>query len=275
MAVDASMSFLDHLEELRRRIIISLIAIVICTLISLWLKDPAVEIIRRPADIPLNAQLANWIDRSVGPDGSFIAFLSITLRAAAVSTVQLNNPGPSEAIMAFLKISITFGVLLASPVVLYQGWAFVFPALTQRERKFALPLFLTIVFFFLVGAIFAYCIVLPVVAQFAAGLFANAGVGNLWSIDKYVSFATNMMLAFGVAFELPIVMAFLSRIGVINAQGFRERQRYAIMFICVAAALLTPADLLSMLLMAIPLILLYQLGIFFAFLAEQEPDSYA
>lgn len=273
MASDASMSFLDHLEELRRRIIIAVIAIVICTLISLWFKDSAVQIIKRPADVPLNAQLANWIDRSVGSDGSFMAFLSIVLKAKAVSTVQLNKIGAGEAIMAFLKIAVTFGILLASPVVLYQAWAFVFPALTQQERKFALPLFLIIVFFFLVGAVFAYLIVLPVVVQFAAGLFANVGVGNLWSIDKYVGFATGMLLAFGVAFELPIVMAFLSRIGVINAQGFRERQRYAIMFIFVAAALLTPADLLSMLLMAIPLILLYQLGIFFAFLAEQEPES--
>ena len=275
MASDASMSFLDHLEELRRRIIISLIAITICILISLWFKDPAVEIIRRPVDIPLNVQLANWIDRSVGSNGSFMAFLSIALKAKAASTVQLNKTGAGEAIMAFLKIAVTFGVLLASPIVLYQAWAFVFPALTQQERKFALPLFLIIVFFFLVGVVFAYFIVLPVVVQFAAGLFANVGVGNLWSIDKYVGFATNMLLAFGVAFELPIVMAFLSRIGVINAQGFRERQRYAIMFIFVAAALLTPADLLSMLLMAIPLILLYQLGIFLAFLAEQEPESNA
>ena len=275
MASDASMSFLDHLEELRRRIIISLIAITICILISLWFKDPAVEIIRRPVDIPLNVQLANWIDRSVGSNGSLMAFLSITLKAKAASTVQLNKTGAGEAIMAFLKIAVTFGVLLASPIVLYQAWAFVFPALTQQERKFALPLFLIIVFFFLVGVVFAYFIVLPVVVQFAAGLFANVGVGNLWSIDKYVGFATNMLLAFGVAFELPIVMAFLSRIGVINAQGFRERQRYAIMFIFVAAALLTPADLLSMLLMAIPLILLYQLGIFLAFLAEQESESNA
>ena len=275
MASDASMSFLDHLEELRRRIIISLIAITICILISLWFKDPAVEIIRRPIDIPLNVQLANWIDRSVGSNGSFMAFLSITLKAKAASTVQLNKTGAGEAIMAFLKIAVTFGILLASPIVLYQAWAFVFPALTQQERKFALPLFLIIVFFFLVGAVFAYLIVLPVVVQFAAGLFANVGVGNLWSIDKYVGFATGMLLAFGVAFELPIVMAFLSRIGVINAQGFRERQQYAIMFIFVAAALLTPADLLSMLLMAIPLILLYQLGIFFAFLAEQESESNA
>ncbi len=276
MASDASMSFLDHLEELRRRLIISLIAIAVCVFISLLFTDtePAMKILRRPADIPLNAQLANWIDRGVNSDGSFMGFLSIALRARAVSTVQFNKTGPGEAIMAFIKIAVTFGVLLASPIVLYQVWAFIFPALTQQERKFALPLFLIIVFFFLIGATFAYFIVLPVVVQFAAGLFADSGVQNLWSFDKYLGVLVSLLLAFGVAFELPIVMAFLSRIGVINAQGFRERQRYAVMFIFVAAALLTPADLLSMLLMAIPLILLYQLGIFLAFLAEQEPESY-
>ena len=277
MAPDASMSFLDHLEELRRRIIISLVAIAICIFISLWFTDtePAMKILMRPADVPLNAQLASWIDRSVSSDGSFMAFLSIALKAKAASTVQFNKTGPGEGIMAFLKIAVTFGILLASPVVLYQVWAFVFPALTQQERKFALPLFLTIVFFFLVGAAFAYFIVLPVVVQFAASLFSDGGVRNLWSLDRYLGFLAGLILGFGVAFELPIVMAFLSRIGIINAQGFRERQRYAVMFIFVAAALLTPADVLSMLLMAIPLILLYQLGIFLAFLAEQEPESYA
>ncbi len=275
MAFDASMSFLDHLEELRRRIIISLTAIAICILISLWFQDPAVEILKRPIDVPLNVQLANWIDRSVGSDGSFMAFLAIDLRAKASNAVQLNKIGPGEAIMAFIKIAATFGILLASPIVLYQVWAFVFPALTQQEKKFALPLFLTMLFFFLVGVVFAYFIVLPVIVQFAAGLFHGSGVGNLWSIDTYVGFATGMLLAFGVAFELPIVMAFLSRIGVINAQGFRERQRYAVMFIFVAAALLTPTDPWSMLLMAVPLILLYQLGIFLAFLAEQEPENNA
>ena len=275
MASDESMGFLDHLEELRRRIIISVIAIAICTLMSWGFIDPVMKILRRPADIPLNAQLANLIDRSVSSDGSFMAFLSIALRAKAASTVQFNKPGPGEGIMAFLKIGVTFGALLASPVVLYQVWAFVFPALTQQEQKFALPLFLIIVCFFLVGAVFAYFIVLPVVVQFSAGLFSDAGVNNLWSIDRYVNFLAGLMLGFGVAFELPIVMAFLARIGVINAQGFRERQRYAVMCIFVAAALLTPADVLSMLLMAIPLILLYQLGIFLAFLAEQEPENYA
>jgi sec-independent protein translocase protein TatC len=175
--------------------------------------------------------------------------------------------------MAYLKISITCGVLLASPIVLYQVWAFIFPALTQAEKKFALPLFLVIVFFFLGGAIFAYFIVAPVVMGFAANLYID--LEDLWELERYVNFLARLLLGFGIAFELPIVMAFLSRIGVINAQGFRERQSYAVVGIFTMSAMLTPADVLSMLLMAVPLILLYQLGIFLAFLVEQESESYA
>jgi sec-independent protein translocase protein TatC len=275
MTPDASMTFLDHLEELRRRIIISAIALGIFAVSSLFFIDPITKILRRPADIPLNMQLAVLIDRTVGSSDSTLGFLSIALKSKAASKIKFNKPGPIESIMAYLRISVVCGLLLASPIVVYQVWAFVFPALTQQEKKFALPLFLIIVCFFLVGATFAYFIVLPVVVEFSAGLFSDAGVENLWSIDRYVSFLTGLMLGFGVAFELPIVMAFLSWVGVINAQGFRERQSFAVVGIFLIAALLTPADVLSMLLMAIPLVLLYQLGIFLAFLLERESEDYA
>ena len=94
----------------------------------------------------------------------------------------------------------------------------------------------------------------------------------MWDLEKYINFVTRLILGFGIAFELPIVMAFLSRIGIIDAQGFREKQSYALLGICVMSALLTPADPGSMLLMAIPLFVLYQLGIFFAYLVEKEAE---
>ena len=127
--------------------------------------------------------------------------------------------------------------------------------------------------FFVIGVIFAYLIVTPTVLHFSAKLFPD--MANRWDIEKYVNFMTRLLLGFGIAFELPIVMAFLSWIGVINSQGFRERQSYAVVAIFVMSAMLTPADVVSMLLMAVPLIGLYQLGIFFAFLLERESESYA
>lgn len=274
MAPDVSMPLLGHLEELRRRVIISVVAIVIFTVGSLAFSSTTIKTLMLPLNMPLNTLLATLIDRTVGSEGSILGFLSIALRAGGSSIdVKIIKGGPIEAIMAYLKISIACGMLLASPIVLYQVWAFIFPALTQNEKKFALPLFLVIVIFFLGGAIFAYFIVAPVVMGFAANLYVD--LEDLWELERYVNFLARLLLGFGIAFELPIVMAFLSRIGVINAQGFRERQSYAVVGIFTMSAMLTPADILSMLLMAVPLILLYQLGIFLAFLVEQESESYA
>ena len=203
-----------------------------------------------------------------------MGFLSVSLKAGASNVeAELLKIGPVEGIMAYLKISIGCGLLLASPIVLYQIWAFIFPALTQQERRYALPLFLVIVAFFVVGVIFAYLIVTPTVLHFSANLYPN--MANRWDIEKYVNFITQLLLGFGIAFELPIVMAFLSWIGVINSRGFREKQSYAFVGIFVMSALLTPADPFSMFLMAVPLIVLYQLGIFFAYLLERESESYA
>ena len=173
--------------------------------------------------------------------------------------------------MGFYFSCIKFvDLVLDEQWVLYQIWVFIFPALNNKERRLALPLFFTIIFFFLLGAVFAYIIVLPVVLQFAAGLFPE--YKNLWDLKSYLSFVTGLILGFGVAFELPVVMAFLARIGIINSRGFRSKQRMALMGICVISAILTPADPGSMILMAVPLFILYQLGIFFAFLVEKEEE---
>ena len=271
---DLSMTFWGHLEELRRRLIIIAVAVGVFTFLSLSFSRPIEKVLRFPMETSINNILAAVIDRTIGEEGSMMGFLSISLRAGASNVeAELFKVGPVEGIMAYLKISITCGLLLASPIVLYQIWAFIFPALTQQERRFALPLFLIIVVFFVIGVIFAYLIVTPTVLHFSAKLFPD--MANRWDIEKYVNFLTRLLLGFGIAFELPIVMAFLSWIGVINAQGFRERQSYAVVAIFVMSAMLTPADVVSMLLMAVPLIGLYQLGIFFAFLLERESESYA
>jgi sec-independent protein translocase protein TatC len=269
-----SMTFWEHLEELRQRIIRSTIAICICVFASLIFIHPIEKVIQFPIKTSINSLLAASIDRALGSEGSTMAFVSIAMKAQGAGIdVTLINIGPLASIMAFFKIGLTAGFLLASPILLYQLWAYIFPALTQREKKMALPLFLIIVLFFLAGTVFAYFIVVPVVLQFAAGLWSETD--QMWDLERYVGFITRLLLGFGIAFELPIVMAFLAWIDVINSHGFREKQRHAIVVIFILSALLTPADPASMFLMAVPLIGLYQLGIFFAYLVEQEPDNYA
>ena len=268
---DVAMTFWEHLEELRRRIIIIAITIAVFTLICLSFSRPIEKVIMFPLGTSMNTLLARAIDTAGGSEASILGFLSIAMRAGTTSVnAELMKVGPLEGIMAFLKLGITAGILLALPIIIYQVWAFVFPALNREERRFAIPLFLIILTFFILGAAFAYFIVTPVVLQFSAQLFPD--MPNRWDLQNYVSFITRLILGFGIAFELPIVMAFLSRIGVINARGFREKQSYALLGICVISALLTPADPWSMLLMAIPLFLLYQLGIFFAYLVEKESE---
>ena len=270
---DVEMNFWEHLEELRRRIIIAAIAIGVFTVLCLSFSKPIEKIVMFPLRTSMSTLIANAIDATVGGDGSIFGFLAITLRGGASSIdAILMKVGPLEGIMAFLKLGVTAGILLALPIIIYQVWAFIFPALNREEKRFAVPLFLIIVAFFTIGAVFAYFIVVPVVLQFSAQLFPD--MPNMWDLENYLSLVTKLILGFGIAFELPIVMAFLSRIGVINARGFREKQNYALLGICVMSALLTPADPWSMLLMAIPLFILYQLGIFFAYLVEKEQEVY-
>ena len=270
---EVAMTFWEHLEELRRRIIIIAIAIAVFTLLCLSFSGPIETVVMFPLSTSMSTLIANAIDATVGSEGSIWGFLAITMRAGTSDAeAELIKVGPLEGIMAFLKLGITAGILLALPIIIYQVWAFVFPALNRQEQRFAVPLFLIIVVFFVLGAAFAYFIVTPVVLQFSAQLFPD--MPNRWDLQNYVNFVTRLILGFGIAFELPIVMAFLSRIGVINARGFREKQSYALFGICVMSALLTPADPWSMLLMAIPLYILYQLGIFFAYLVEKESEAY-
>lgn len=268
---EVAMTFWEHLEELRRRIIISAIAIAVFTVLSLSFSKPIEKVIKFPLGTSMNTLIANAIDAVGGSEGSILGFFALALRSGTSSVdAILMKVGPLEGIMAYLKLGITTGILLSLPIIIYHIWAFVFPALNREERRFAIPLFLIIVVFFIFGAAFAYFIVTPVVLQFSAQLLPE--LPNMWDLEKYINFITRLILGFGIAFELPIVMAFLSRIGVIDARGFREKQSYALLGICVMSALLTPADPGSMLLMAIPLFVLYQLGIFFAYLVEKEAE---
>ena len=269
----AEMTFLEHLEEFRRRVIVSLITVGFFMLISLSFGKPIERILRLPLDLSTNVLLASLIDKINGPSASLFGFLAITLRASASSVnATLMKLSPLSGITTYLKVSMTFGALLASPVVLYQVWAFIMPALTSREKKVLLPLFFIILFFFFGGALFAFFIVVPVVFDFSAQLYPS--MINNWDIEQYFNFILQLLLGFGIAFELPIAMAFLAWIGAIDTNGFQEKRGLATIGIFVLSAFLTPSDPGSMLLMAVPLILLYELGMFFAYLLER-PRGYS
>jgi sec-independent protein translocase protein TatC len=162
-----------------------------------------------------------------------------------------------------LKVTLMAAFLVALPYVLYQAWAFVAPGLYQHEKRLALPVIVSSFVFFLVGMAFAYFLVFPVAFGFFAS-YAPAGVQMMTDIDKYLSFVLAMFIAFGATFETPVVVVVLVRLGVVSLEKLRSARSYVIVGAFVLAAIFTPPDVVSQLLLAIPLCLLYEVGLLLA-----------
>jgi sec-independent protein translocase protein TatC len=168
-----------------------------------------------------------------------------------------------EAFFTYFKAAILAGVFFSSPFLLYQLWAFVSPGLYQREKKYVLPYLLFSSIFFLLGAVFCYFVVFPTIFRFFLS-FATDGIRPLPSIREYLTFTIKLLLAFGLLFQWPPLVLFLARMGVISASFLSQNRKYAILIIFVIAALLTPPDLVSQLLLAGPLIAMYEGSIWMA-----------
>lgn len=268
---DEPKSFIEHLSELRRRIVISAFAIAAGTVASFIFKNLLFDfktglltlpLRLRPSD--LMASFFGALSRA-GMGSSVLNLFQLFFRSRTyhADTITLVSITPLEKFTVVFKATFAVGVLVASPVILYQMWAFVLPALKDRERSYLIPLFFIALFFFSVGAVFAFFVVAPVAIPVLAGFLPS--IENRWTLDSYFTFVIHMMLAFGAAFELPIVMGFIARIGLINAEGFRSKRKIVVVLIFIASAGLTPTqDPFTMFLMAVPLLGLYWLGIRFA-----------
>ena len=162
-----------------------------------------------------------------------------------------------------LKVTLLWAFLIALPWVLWQVWAFVAPGLYKSEQRLAAPLIVSSVIFFFLGMSFAYFLVFPWIFAFFVG-FTPAGVQMMTDIDKYLSFVLWMFVAFGVTFEIPVVLVVLVRLGVVPLQKLREFRRYVIVGAFIVAAVITPPDVVSQLMLAVPMCLLYELGLFAA-----------
>ena len=172
-----------------------------------------------------------------------------------------------------LKVTLLAGLVVALPYVLYEVWAFVAPGLYAHEKKLVLPLVVASFLLFLLGMAFAYFLVFPVVFKFMAAV-APEGVAWMTDIDKYFSFVLTTFIAFGVTFEVPVVVIVLARVGVVSVQTLKQARPYVVVGAFVVAAIFTPPDILSQFLLAIPLCLLYELGVFLAgFVVKPEENE--
>lgn len=230
---EAQETFISHLVELRDRLLRAIIAIVVVLLgLFPWAKE-IYNLLARPL-------------LAVLPQGSSMIATDVT-----------------GTFLVPLKVTALAAFVVALPYVLWQAWAFVAPGLYQHEKKLALPVIVSSFLFFLVGMAFAYFVVFPVAFGFFAA-YAPEGVQMMTDIDKYLSFVLAMFLAFGLTFEVPVVVIVLVRLNVVSLEKLRAIRSYVIVGAFVVGAIFTPPDVLSQLMLAIPLWLLYELGLLLA-----------
>ena len=236
---EVTMSLLEHLEELRSRIIVIAIAILLAGIVGFYLADPLIGLLRRP----------------LPDDGAQLIQLTV-----------------GEAFGVHIQVALMAGVALAMPVILYQVWAFVAPGLYRHERRFALPLFVSSVILFYAGAAFAYFVVFPLAFKFFVGTTPE-GVRMMTDMTQYMDFAVLMFFAFGLAFEIPVATVLLVRTGLVKRRTLTSNRGYVILGIFIVAAFLTPPDPVSQTMMAIPMYLLYEGGVLMScVLVRDKPE---
>lgn len=227
---DDKQPFLGHLEELRKRLVICAIAIGIGFGISyIFAKQLFSYLV-----LPLTKVL---------PDDSRLIFTNLP-----------------EMFIAYIKVALVAGIILAIPIIFYQLWMFLAPALFKKEKKYIIPFVLFSSILFAVGALFGYLVVFPYGFKFFVS-FATEDIQALPSVKQYFSFAIRLLLAFGVVFEMPVVVLFLTKIGLITPDSMKKFRKFAILSSFILSAILTPPDVATQLMMALPIIILYEISI--------------
>ena len=237
-------TLISHLLELRTRLLHAVIAIVVCFVPLAFFQNELFTIIAQPLIEKL-------------PEGTSLIATSVV-----------------SPFMAPLKLSLIMAVFMAMPYVLYQIWSFVAPGLYKHERRFALPLIASSIVLFYVGVAFAYFIVFPLMFQFLAST-TPVGVKMMTDIANYLDFVLLLFFAFGIAFEMPVAVVLLAATGLVKVEALQRNRGYVILGIFIVAAFLTPPDAISQSFMAVPMYLLYELGIVFARITQRRRTSTA
>lgn len=231
-----------HLQELRKRLILSFIAIGIAFFICYGLKEWLFNLLAAP--------LLKMI-----PEGGTFIFTSV-----------------AEAFFTYMKVAFIAGIILTSPFLLYQIWAFIAPGLYQKEKRYVVPFLLGGSLFFILGVLFGYYVAIPVGFKFLLG-YATDFIRPMPSMKEYLSFSIKFLLIFGLVFEFPVALVLLAKIGIVDAKMLARQRKYALLLIFIFAAVMTPPDIISQVLMALPMIGLYELSILFSKLFGKKAIS--
>ncbi|HUY18983.1 MAG TPA: twin-arginine translocase subunit TatC [Candidatus Binataceae bacterium] len=240
---EGQMPLIEHLKELRTRLIRALLALAVGFIIAYLLCD------------------------------QIFTALTLPLREVAHGNLLLIGTGVGEAFFTKIKVALIAGLFIASPAVFYELWKFVAPGLYVTERKLARPFVIFSTLFFVAGGYFCWAVVFKVGFAFFINQYASIQVTPTIRISEYLAFASKLLLAFGLTFEMPILALFLTRLGIVDYRMMIHYFRYAVLIIFVVAAALTPPDMISQFLLAIPLLALYGLSILVSYLFRTVPAA--
>ena len=253
-APKAEMSFLDHLETLRWHIIKSAIAICLFATIAFIYTDFIFDsIIFAPKEPEF------WTNRMIGQVADFIGMESLRINTKPLNLISIEMAGQ---FMVSIWTAIIVGLIVASPYVIYQFWSFIKPALYENERRHASGAVAIMSMLFMLGIMFGYYLIVPFSIDFLGSYSISSAIVNQINILSYISTVTSIVIAGGIAFELPVVAYFLSKIGVLTPKFLRKYRRHSYVVLLIVAAIITPPDVLSQMLVAIPLVFLYEASIF-------------
>jgi sec-independent protein translocase protein TatC len=236
---DEKMPVTEHLDELRVRLIKCIVAVIAGFLISYSFAK----------------QLFN--------------FLTYPLIKAMPQGGKLIYTAPQEAFVTYMKISFFAGLCIAAPVIFYQIWKFIMPGLYEKERTYVVPFVIAACIFFILGASFAFFVAFPFAFSFFLS-FTTDRIVAMPSMKEYLSLCLSLIIAFGITFELPVIMFFLARMGLVDHTKLKRSRKYAVLIISCAAAFLTPPDILSMFLLIVPLYFLYEISILVVYFTRKK-----
>ena len=279
---DREMPFLEHLEEFRKMVVRSAIALVVGLLVCMPFADRLIMVLRAPAEPYIEKPAA-------GPDGNELRlripasalgelrgkgpqapYYEIPAKVAGpapkkpkLGVIRLQFSEPSAAIKMWLTVAFFGGLLLSLPALVFFIGSFVLPGVRDSERRVLARISLFSGALFVLGIVMGYKVTLPMAMGLMLRIGSQLGGESIWFYNKYISFTIQLLLGFGLAFQLPVVILILGKMGLVNSRQLREKRRHVIVGLLILAMLLTPPDVMTQLLMAAPLILLYEFCIWF------------
>jgi len=253
------MSLGDHLEELRSRMILALLGLAVGTIVCLCFGKQIVALIKMPYEKAV-ADIT-----TVDPNDQNSTSVTVTAPTAHLTTLA-----PADAFIGFMKISFIAGLIISCPWVLYHLWMFVAAGLYVKERRYvqmAVPFSATL---FIAGAVFFVLVVAPLCLKFFLKFGELLGLASYWTFQKYVGFITSMMLVFGIAFQTPIAIFLLTKTGLVSIPALKSSRKFVLLGCFVVSAVATPPDVVSQITLALPLYVLFELGILISYFSKRK-----